>query len=623
MPARTHESSVNDAEAVFTKLFLTPEGRADPYPLYHQLRQTAPVHRTKMGMWLLSRYDDCWAAMRDPRLGKDYAPQIEQRFGPDWRKHPSLTAGEHSMLNTSGPEHTRLRKLVTKSFTPRMIENLKPVIERVVNQLLDPLADAGGGNVLETVGFPLPVTIIGEMLGVPEADRPQFRELVRDLVAIFEMQPTAAQLASADAAQLTIEAYFLKLIDEKRRRPGEDLLSALVHAGGAGDRLSDDELAALAALLFEAGFETTTNLFGNGLLGLLRQPEQLDLLRRDASLFANLPDELLRYDGTAQLVNRVTEASVEVGGVTIPAGEQVFALLGAGNHDPARFSNPDQLDVTRTDIQPLSFGGGVHFCLGAALARAEIEITFRTLLQRFDRIELTGDAPCFQDRLTLRGLTALNVACRTSSSPRTSVAAATAPVAEAPATTAKTEHTERGSSTPLRAGLRPAGDTDADLRWRAELRQRIETEPARQDSVPVRTGARLAATVELLLRNSLFERCTKAELEQLAATAYPMSFEPGDLLCTEGGESPECYIIEEGQAVVTIGRKGVGTIGEHDVVGERGVLLDTVRSATVTAMTHMITYAISRERLRALASGNVAAREWMLEEMHRRYPNLR
>jgi cytochrome P450 len=614
--AHAHESLQSDAEAVFTELFFTPEGRANPYPLYHQLRQTLPVHRTKPGMWLLSRYDDCSAAMRDPRLGKDYANQIEQRFGPDWRKHPSLTAGEHSMLNTSGPEHTRLRKLVIKSFTPRMIESLKPIIERVVNQLLDPVAEAGGGNVLEAVGFPLPVTIIGEMLGVPETDRPQFRGLVRDLVAIFEMQPTAEQMASADDAQLAIRAYFLKLIAEKRRKPGDDLLSRLATAEVGGDRLTDDELVTLASLLFGAGFETTTNLFGNGLFALLRQPDQLALLRRDPSLFANLPDELLRYDGTAQLVNRVTEASVEVGGVTIPAGEQVFALLGAGNRDPARYRDPDQLDVTRTDIEPLTFGGGVHFCLGAALARAEIEITFRTLLQRFDHIELAGDEPRFQDRLTLRGLTALNVACRAASSPRASVAApATTVPVESPATTATTEHAERG--------LRPrAGDTDADLRWRAELRQRIETEPARHDSVPVRTGARLAATVGLLLRNGLFERCTKEELEQLAATAYPMSFEPGDLLCTEGGESPECYIVEEGRAVVTIGRKGVATVGEHDVVGERGVLLDTVRSATVTAMTHMITYAISRERLRALVEDNPAAREWMLEEMHRRYPNL-
>jgi cytochrome P450 len=613
MKTQPRAISNHDADAIFDKLFLTAAGRADPYPLYHQLRQAAPVHRTKLGLWVLSRYDDCWAAMRDPRLGKAYASQIEQRFGADWRKHPSLTAGEHSMLNTSGPEHLRLRKLVTKSFTPRMIENLKPVIERVVNQLLDPVADAGGGNVLEAVGFPLPVTIIGEMMGVPEAERQQFRVLVRDLVAIFEMQPTDEQMAAADAAQLSIRAYFLGLIAEKRRKPGEDLLSNLALAEVGGDRLADDELVVLASLLFAAGFETTTNLFGNGLLGLLRQPEQLAMLRQDGSLFANLPDEFLRYDGTAQLVNRVTEADVEVGGVTIPAGEQVFALLGAGNHDPARFRNPDQLDVTRTDIQPLSFGGGVHFCLGAALARAEIEITFRTLLQRFDRIELAGDEPRFQDRLTLRGLTALNLACRASSSARASVAAATAPV-EAPAAPA-IEHVERG--------LRPAGDTSADLRWRAELRQRIETEPTRADSVPLRTGARLAASVALLQRNSLFARCTNEELEQLAATAYPMSFEPGDMLCSEGDESPECYIVEEGHAVVTIGRKGVATVNEDDVVGERGILLDTVRSATVTAMSHMITYAISRERLRALVAGNAAARDWMLQEIRRRYPTAR
>jgi cytochrome P450 len=609
------ESAARDADALFTKLFLTPEGRADPYPLYHELRRTRPVHRAKLGMWVLTRYDDCWAAMRDPRLGKDYAGQIEQRFGPDWRRHPSLTSGEHSMLNTSGPEHTRLRKLVTKSFTPRTIENLKPVIARVVNQLLDPVAEAGGGNVLEAVGFPLPVTIIGEMLGVPEADRPQFRGLVRDLVAIFEMQPTAAQMAAADAAQLAIRAYFLRLIAEKRRKPGGDLLSGLAMAEAGGDRLSDDELVTLASLLFAAGFETTTNLFGNGLLALLRNPEQVTLLRGDASLLGNLPEEFLRYDGTAQLVNRVTEASVEVGGVTIPAGEQVFALLGAGNRDPARYPDPDRFDVTRTNIQPLTFGGGVHFCLGAALARTEIEITFRTLLGRFDRLELDGEPPRFQDRLVLRGLTALDVRCRAAS--RSGVAAAR------PAEGGGARVGAAAAAGPAERGLRPrAGNTEADLRWRAELRQRIETEPGRRDSVPVRTGERLAATVGLLLRNSLFERCNGSELEQLAATAYPMSFEPGDLLCVEGGDSPECYLIEEGQAVVTIGRKGVATVGEHDVVGERGVLLDTVRSATVTAMTHMITYAISRERLRALVEGNPAAREWMLAEMRRRYTNV-
>lgn len=606
------------ADRLFHELFLTPEGRANPYPIYDRLRQAAPIYRAPGGMWLLSRYDDCWAALRDPRLGKDYAAQIEQRFGADWRKHPSLTSGEHSMLNTTGPEHSRLRKLVTRSFTPRMIEGLKPVIEDVVQRLLDPIAESGGGDILASVGFPLPVTIIGEMLGVPEADRQQFRELVRALVAIFEMQPTDEQMSEADAAQLEIRAYFLDLIAEKRRRPGGDLLSSLATAEVGGDRLSDDELVTLASLLFAAGFETTTNLFGNGLYALLRHPDQLERLRCDPSLFPNLPDEFLRYDGTAQLANRVTEASIEVGGVTIPAGEQVFALLGAGNHDPTRFADPDRLDVTRTDLQPLTFGGGVHFCLGAALARAEIEITFRTLLQRFPRIELEGEAPEFQDRLTLRGLKSLEVACRTTVGSSTGRAAEIrGPSASAAAPAATGER-----SAQARTAMRPAGDAAADLHWRAELRLRIEREPARPDSMPVRTGERLAAMVRLLQTNSLFARCSTEELEQLAATAYAMSFEVGDVLCAEGAESPESYIIEEGQAVVTIGRKGVGTVGEHDVVGERAVLLDTVRSATVTAVTRMITYAISRERLRAVADNNPTVREWMLAEMRRRYPNL-
>jgi cytochrome P450 len=607
---------VEATEGVVNALFFTPEGRSNPYPLYHELRTARPVHRTSNGMWLLSRYDDCWAAVRDPRFGKDYPPQIEQRFGPDWRQHPALASGEHSMLNVTGPEHTRLRKLVSKAFTPRMIEGLKPVSERTVSELLDPVAEAGGGNVLEAVGFPLPVTIIGEMLGVPAPDRAQFRSLVRDLVAIFEMQPTPEQLASADAAQVTIRSYFLALIAEKRRRPGEDLLSRLAHTESNGDRLSDDELATMASLLFGAGFETTTNLFGNGLLALLRHPDQVALLRGDGSLFANLSEEFLRYDGTVQLVNRVTKAAIDIGGTTIPPGEQVFTLLGAGNHDPARYPDPDRLDLTRTEIQPLTFGGGVHFCLGAALARAEIEITFRSLLGRFEVIELAGETPQFQDRLALRGLTALRVTCGASAGRRPAVAAAADATAEPlTARTAAVPATDRG--------LRPAaGDTGADLRWRAALRQRIESEPGRDDSIPVRTGSRLAATAALLSRNSLFQRCSQDELERLAATAYPMSFEPGDMLCVEGAESPECYVIEEGQAVVTIGRKGVATVGVDDVVGERGVLLDTVRSATVTAMGHMITYAISRERLHALVKGNPAAREWMLEEMRRRYPNL-
>ncbi len=611
------------AEASFSKLFFTPEGRTNPYPLYHELRTADPVHRSELGMWILTRYDDCWAVLRDPRFGKNYVRMVEQRFGTEWRKHAALTGAEHSMVNVSGPEHTRLRKLVSKGFTPRMIQRLEPTIEATVARLLEPFAESGGGDILQAVGFPLPVTIIGEMLGIPEADRAEFRSLVRDVVGILEMRPTAAQVAAANKAQLAIRAYFLALIAEKQRRPDDGLLSALVRVDDDGDRLSDDELVTMSVLLFAAGFETTTNLLGNGLLALLRAPDQIERLRADAALFANLPEEFLRYDGTVQMVNRVTESEVEVGGVTIPAGQVVFAAIGAGNHDPARYDHPDEFDVTRTDIQPLSFGGGVHFCLGAALARSEIRITVRALLDRFAEIELDGEPARFQDRLTLRGLPRLAIACRESRSraaPPTARRTEAVSGADAPhAGPADTHRTGQAAD----RGLRPSStDPAGDVRWRASLRTRIENDPTRADSLPVLTGERLAATAALLARNSLFQRCTTDEIEQLAATTYPVSFEPGDMLCIEGADSPEAYVIALGQAVVSIGGKGVRRIKEDDVVGEVGVLLGTARSATVTAVEHMITYAISRERLRDLVERNSDARAWMLEEMRRRYPDV-
>jgi cytochrome P450 len=598
-----------DPEALVRTLFLTPDGRRDPYPLYHRLRAAAPVYRSHtLDTWLLCRYDDCWAALRDPRLGKNYPGQMEQRVGPDWRRHRVLADREHSMINVHGPDHTRLRRLVAKAFNRRTIEELRPAIARTVDALLAPLAAAGGGDVFEAFAFPLPVAVIGELLGVPEADRPQFRTLVRDLTAVLEVVPTPAQLAAADRAHLEIRAYFVHLLREKRRQPGPDLLSALVQSKDE-DRLTDDELVALASLLFGAGFETTTNLIGNGLLGLLRHPDQLALLREDPSLLANLSDELLRYDGTAQLAIRFTLAPIEIGGVPIPAGESVMPLLGAGNHDPARFPDPDRLDVRRPGLEPLSFGGGVHYCLGAALARAEIEIAFRALVERFDAIELAGEPPRFRDRLTLRGLESLHIALRPAAARRAHVETTAAPPPEIPipAPPVDTDRTV--------LGLRPRAAADGtDSGWRNALRARTEHDDT---GIPHRAGSDLAAAVALLGRASLFRRCTPAELEELAATAYPVSFEPGEQVCVEGGEALECYVIAEGEAAVTIGGRTVATVGEQRVVGERGPLEGRPRTATVTASTRLTTYAISRERLLGLVARSPAAAEGMYGELHR------
>jgi cytochrome P450 len=599
----------NYGEAIVRDLFLDPDGRRDPYPHYHRLREVAPVHRsTTLGAWLLTGYDDCWAVLRDPRLGKGYARLMERRIGADWRRHPSLADRERSMINVHGPDHTRLRRLVSKAFTRRIVDDLRPAIARTVDALLEPLAARAAGELLAELAFPLPVAVIGELLGVPIADRAQFRDLVRDVTAVLETLPTPAQLAAADAAHMKIRAYFILLIAEKRRRPGSDLLSVLVQAKDE-DRLTDDELESLASLLFAAGFETTTNLIGNGVLGLVRHPEQMTLLREDPSLFDNLPDELLRYDGTAQLAIRYTLAPVDVGGVTIPDGESIMPLLGAGNHDPARFPEPDRLDVRRTDIEPLSFGGGVHYCLGAALARAEIEIVFRALVERFGTIALDGPPPRFRDRLTLRGLESLHVALRT-----TGTTHAATDVAPPPPVAATGPSHVDPDRTVLEA--RPRANAGGDSVWRNALRTRTEHDGA---GIPHRTGDDLAATVALLGRVSLFAGCTTSELESLATTAYPVSFEPGDRLCVEGGEALECYVVAEGEAVVTIAGRTVSTVGENRVVGERGPLEGRARTATVTATTHMTTWAISRERLLGLAADSTAAADRMYEEIHRRY----
>ena len=591
------------ATEIVRELFLDPEGRRNPYPLYHELRAEAPVHRNEFGSWMLSRFDDCRAALRDPRFGKDYARQTEARFGPGWRQHPSLARGEHSMLNVDGPEHTRLRKLVVKGFTRRRVDSLRDTMERTVSGLLDEYEKKGGGDLMESVAFPLPVTVIGELLGIPAADRPQFRQLVRDLVGTLEQRPTPAMIAAADTAQLAIRAYFLDLIAAKRRQPDEALLSLLTQ-GDAGDRLDDDELVTMTTLLFAAGFETTTNLIGNGIVALLRHPDQLAALRADPALFANLPDELLRYDGTVQMAARVTTAPVSVCDVEIPAGEPVIVMLAAGNRDPARNPDPDRFDLARDDVDPLSFGGGVHFCLGASLARLEVDVVVRALLARFGTIELAREAR-FMDRLTLRGLESLDLACRAEASPaQRTVAPRAAESAAKPAAPIAVKALDLDAAV---LGLRPADDGA----WREALRARAERgEAVRSDH---------GQTARLLARTAVLKLCSEIELEELAATAYAMSFEPGDALCVEGAASNEVYAIAEGDALVTIAGKGAGRVGEGDVVGERGPLENRTRSATVTAVSHMLTWAISRERFLGVVGRNPALAERMREEVARRY----
>jgi cytochrome P450 len=388
-----------EVSALLTEL-TTMEGRDDPYPRYERLRSISPVVRADDGAVVVTRYADCAAVVRDGRLGH-MPPDMLAFLGlPDWADHPALRQLFTSILTMNPPDHTRLRRLVSSTFTARRVQALRPAIEAIVDDLLDRMV--GEVDFVDAFAFPLPVNVIGELLGVPEPDRAQFQTLIRDWSQILEII-TPEVLAVADPAAATVRAYLAELVSLRRREPGPDLISALVAAEEEGDRLTGDELLTMAALLFAAGFETTTNLLANGLVAVLGNPAQAGLMHRDP---VTAVEELLRFDTPVQLVSRVAYEPVELGGVTVDAGERVVAYIGAGNRDPERFADPDRLDLARGDCAPLSFGGGIHYCLGAPLARLEAQVAFPALLRRFPQIELAG-TPERRDSLAIRGFVRL------------------------------------------------------------------------------------------------------------------------------------------------------------------------------------------------------------------------
>ncbi len=381
-----------------------PEVREDPYPLYRALRERDPVHRSPdLPMWVLTRHRDVAAVLRDPRVS------VDERRIDGYQPPPEAEGVARSMLFTDPPDHTRLRALVNTVFTPRRVQALRPRIEAIVETALARAAERGEMELIDELAYPLPVNVIATMLGVPTEDWPRFRNwsaaLVRSLDPIEHLSATVQQ--EIVAARRSLADYLREIARERARAPRDDLISALVKAGEGS--LSEPELLAMLVLLLVAGHETTVNLIGNGTLALLLHQEEMGRLRDHPELDEVAVEELLRWDSPVQLTGRLALEDMEVDGHRVRRGEFLLLLLGAANRDPEEFRDPERLDLSRSPNRHLAFGRGIHFCLGAPLARLEGRVAITALVRRFPGLHLAGE-PQRGETITLRGLRRLPLA---------------------------------------------------------------------------------------------------------------------------------------------------------------------------------------------------------------------
>ncbi|MFF3069045.1 cytochrome P450 [Kitasatospora sp. NPDC057936] len=387
---------------------------AHPYDAYAELREHAPVtYYEPTKQWLVSRHEDVSALLRDRRLGRTYTHRFShEEFGrpaPDPAHEPFHTLNDHGLLDLEAPDHTRIRRLVSKAFTPRMVEGLRPTVRRLAGELVDGLLADGGGDLVAAVAEPLPVAVIAEMLGVPEADRHLLRPWSADITGMFELNPTEEAARRAVTASIEFSDYLRALIRERRAAPGTDLIGALVQAQEGTDALSEQEMISTCVLLLNAGHEATVNTTGNGWWALFRNPGELARLRGDVDgLLPTAVEELMRWDTPLQMFERWVLEDIEVRGVTVPRGSEIALLFGSANRDPERFADPDRLDLGRTDNPHVTFGAGIHFCLGAPLARLELTESYGALLRRALGLRLVRE-PEWRPGYVIRGLEELLV----------------------------------------------------------------------------------------------------------------------------------------------------------------------------------------------------------------------
>lgn len=394
-----------------------PAFRADPYPFYDRLRAEDPVHVSPIGFTVLTRYEDVARALR----GTEFARDIEAHTPPPidpirlrrrerFQRRIAEGTAAKTILNLDPPDHTRLRRLVTLAFTPSAIERLRPRVQQLVDDVLDRAAERGSMELNAELAFPVPFQVISDLLDVPTDHTDEVRDWSQALTASLEPTATEATLDEAEAAGASMGTFVRELVEHRRAHLGDDLLSALIQVEDGGDRLSPAELLSFVTLLYVAGHETTVNLIGNGTLALLRHPDELRRWAADPSLDAQAVEELLRYDGPVQQTVRVPLEDVRFGDTVVPANTVLMTVLGAANHDPAVFDDPHELRLDRPNAnRHLAFAGGVHYCLGASLAKLEAQVAIGSLVRRFPDMAIDG-TPTWRDRLTIRGVDHLPLA---------------------------------------------------------------------------------------------------------------------------------------------------------------------------------------------------------------------
>ncbi|BBL72448.1 cytochrome P450 [Methylogaea oryzae] len=390
--------------------FTSPAFIADPYPVYSQLRQAGPLHSLMPGLWLATRYRVADAILRDARFGKDYLSGVARRYGPERSQNPVFATVNRFLLLMNPPEHTRLRALVSKAFGVKQAAELRRLTETAADRLIGDFYRDGRADLAAAFAYPLPMAVICALMGIRADDAQLFQQESQALVKVFELTPlNDADLKAAESAASTFATYFGDILASRRRRPCDGLVSLMLKAEEGQDRLTEKEIIANTTLLFMAGHETTANMIGNALLALFRHPEQLARLRDDWSLLPQAVNEALRYDSSVHLAARVALQDLDVDGVAVAKGDTVYINLGAANRDPEVFPDPDSFRIDRAaTANPLSFGGGAHYCLGARLARIELETALAALLQRLPGLRLENlEAPVWRATTTVRGLESL------------------------------------------------------------------------------------------------------------------------------------------------------------------------------------------------------------------------